>query len=212
MLTLIIIIMTALFCAFAVLALAIDVDSIDSGCVPGSDGAAHGLACAKVAQSLQLPVTVNLSAVQQVMDGFGGAAAGGPSVWIHVMQEPQRTELVNLLFSTDVGIGMSILRSEINCGHDKNNASTAPGVLQPATNTHEPSEGVWYWQGDEGAVWLMQQAQQRGVAHLMSTAWSPPAWMKTNNNTAGVTHNGTVGYLRADMQQAFAGYLARYVS
>lgn len=46
---------------------------------------------------LPLAVAIDTSAVQQVMDGFGGAAAGGPGVWIHVMQEPQRTELVLVL-------------------------------------------------------------------------------------------------------------------
>ena len=198
-------------CAIALLTFA-----VDAGCAPGSHAAAPGSGCVTTgpdgARPLQLAVAVNLSSAKQVMDGFGGAAAGGPSVWIHVMQEPQRTELLDLLFSTDVGIGMSILRSEITSGHDKNNASTSPSVLEPAMNTHEPSEGVWDWEGDEGGVWMMQQAQQRGVACLMSTVWSPPAWMKTNNSTAGVTHTGALGYLRADMQQAFGYYIARYVS
>ena len=29
----------------------------------------------------------------------------------------------------------------------------------------------------------MQEAKQRGVTTFISTAFSPPAWMKTNNNT-----------------------------
>ena len=123
---------------------------------------------------------------------------------------PNKTR--NLLFSTDTGIGLSILRSEITSGRDNSSSPTAPGKLQPALNTIEPSEGVWDWDGDAGQVWLMQQAQQRGVKRLMSTAWSAPAWMKTNNSTAGVTHSGALGYLRAEKQQAFAAYLARYVS
>jgi glucuronoarabinoxylan endo-1,4-beta-xylanase len=191
------------------------------GCAPGSHAAAG--ACGKTTGDtsyptatppLQLAVAVNLSAVQQVMDGFGGAAATAPAFWIHGMQEPQRTDLVNLLFSTDVGIGLSILRVEVLSGnHDAaNNGSTGGGALQPDINTHEPSEGVWDWEGDKCQVWLMQQAQQRGVGRLLSTVWSAPAWMKTNNDYRAVTPNGTLGYLRADKKQAFADYLARYVS
>ena len=110
------------------------------------------------------------------MDGFGGAGATAPAMWIHGMQEPQRTELLDLLFSTDVGIGLSILRSEILSGnHDANNTGpTGGGTLQPDINTIEPSEGVYDWDGDKCQVWLMQQAQQRGVNRLMSTVWSAP--------------------------------------
>ena len=183
------------------------------GCAPWSSvsSAVDAAACDP---PLHLAVAVNLSAVQQVMDGFGGAGATGPAMWIHGMQEPQRTELVNLLFSTDVGIGLTILRVEVISGnHDANNTGpTGGGTLQPDINTIEPSEGVYDWDGDKCQVWLMQQAQQRGVARLMSTVWSAPAWMKTNNDYRGETPNGTLGYLRADMQQAFADYLARYVS
>ena len=200
-----------------VYALACLASTILAGCAPGSG------ACGKTTGDThptatqppwQLAVAVNLSAVQQVMDGFGGAAATAPAFWIHGMQEPQRTDLVNLLFSTDVGIGLSILRVEVLSGnHDAaNNGSTGGGALQPDINTHEPSEGVWDWEGDKCQVWLMQQAQQRGVSRLMSTVWSAPAWMKTNNDYRAQTPNGTLGYLRADKKQAFADYLARYVS
>lgn len=166
------------------------------------------------AERVRIAVAVNMSELHQVMDGFGGAAATGPAMWIHGMQEPQRTELVNLLFSTDVGIGMSILRSEVLSGnHDAADHSIiGGGTLQPDINTHEPSEGVWDWEGDKCQVWLMQQAQQRGVNRLMSTVWSAPAWMKSNNDYRGKTPSGELGYLIPSKQQAFADYLARYVS
>ena len=65
---------------------------------------------------------------------------------------------------------------------------------------------------DKCQVWLMQQAQQRGVNRLMSTVWSAPAWMKSNNDYRGKTPSGELGYLLPSKQQAFADYLARYVS
>jgi glucuronoarabinoxylan endo-1,4-beta-xylanase len=167
-----------------------------------------------LAQRLHIAVSVDLSATHQVMDGFGGAAATAPAMLIHGFAEPQRTDLVDLLFSTDVGIGLSILRSEVLSGnHDAaNKGLTGAGTLQPDINTHEPSEGIWNWEGDKCQVWLMQQAQQRGVNRLMSTVWSAPAWMKSNNDYRGKTPSGELGYLIPSKQQAFADYLARYIS
>ena len=55
----------------------------------------------------------------------------------------------------------------------------------------EPQEGVWNWTGDEDEIWLMKEAEKRGCTRFMSTVWSPPAWMKTNNNVIG-------GHLRPD--------------
>ena len=50
----------------------------------------------------------------------------------------------------------------------------------------------------------MREAGARGCTRYMSTVWSPPAWMKDNNNVIG-------GHLRPDKYQAFAEYLSMYV-
>jgi glucuronoarabinoxylan endo-1,4-beta-xylanase len=68
----------------------------------------------------------------------------------------------------------------------------------------EPEEGVWNWTGDEDEIWLMREAGKRGCTRYVSTVWSPPAWMKTNNHVIG-------GHLRPDKYQAFAEYLSMYV-
>lgn len=73
------------------------------------------------------------------------------------------------------------------------------------TPSIQPVEGVWNWSGDEDQIWLMREAARRGCTRFVSTAWSPPAWMKTNNSVI------QGGELRPDKYQAFAEYLARYV-
>ena len=69
----------------------------------------------------------------------------------------------------------------------------------------EPHPGVWDWSQDDDQIWLMKQAEKRGVHYFWSAAWSMPAWMKDNND---VTHGG---HLKADNYQDYADYLARYV-
>jgi hypothetical protein len=63
-------------------------------CLASAVAATSSMDAAACKAPLPLAVAIDTSSVQQVMDGYGGAAAGGPGVWIHVMQEPQRTELV----------------------------------------------------------------------------------------------------------------------
>ncbi len=141
-------------------------------------------------------VTVNWNETHQSIDGFG-VADPWPADFLQSFAEPARSEMVSLLFSQDRGAGFSILRSEIGSG------GGAPANTN--TQTIEPSQGNFTWNVDAGQVWLMHQAQSYGVNQFESTAWSPPAWMKTNNS---VTNGGS---LRTDMYQAYADYLAAYV-
>src|SRR5699024_5862670 len=62
---------------------------------------------------------------------------------------------------------------------------------------------------DEYQIWMMNEAKKRGVDTFLSTAWSPPAWMKQNGS---VIDNGKgENKLRKDMYQEYADYLASYV-
>ena len=71
------------------------------------------------------------------------------------------------------GIGLSIVRNIIGDGGDWGEAIDGP------TPSIQPEEGVWNWSGDEDQIPLMKAAAQRGCTRFVSTAWSPPAWMKT---------------------------------
>ena len=134
--------------------------------------------------------------VRQTIAGFGISSA-----WtvddLMKFPEPSRTEILELLFSQSSGAGFSIVRNEIGSG------GGIPATS--STQTIEPAEGVWNWTGDEGQIWVMNQARRYGVTTFVSSVWSPPAWMKTN----GSVTNG--GYLRTDKYQAFAEYLAQYI-
>ncbi|MEG0692547.1 MAG: hypothetical protein RR444_05640, partial [Oscillospiraceae bacterium] len=77
-------------------------------------------------------VTVEWNNVRQVIDGFGFTQE---EECTYVMEEPYRSEVMDLLFSPEKGIGASILRTEIGCG-------------DVAKATIEPAKGVWNTQPD----------------------------------------------------------------
>jgi glucuronoarabinoxylan endo-1,4-beta-xylanase len=139
-------------------------------------------------------VTVDWSRTAQEIDGFGASGAFQMAKNLMDFPEPQRTEILDILFSPDKGAGLSIVRNIVGDG----------GTVGGASPTIEPREGVWDWSVDKDQIWLMQEAGKRGCTRFMSTVWSPPAWMKDNNNVVG-------GRLRPDKYLAFAEYLSMYI-
>lgn len=135
--------------------------------------------------------------VRQQIDGFGFSEAFQQSGLIRGLDEKSQNDLLNLMFSPGAGMGYSILRNQIG---DVETARPNTGE----TPTFEPAKGKFVWTGDENAVWLMNEAKKRGCTRFLSTCWSPPAWMKTNN----AIHDGA---LRKENYQDFADYLATYV-
>jgi len=142
--------------------------------------------------------TVDWSRTAQEIDGFGASGAFHMAGDLMDFPEPQRTEILDILFSQSKGAGLSIVRNFVGDGGSWGSKTNGPSP------SIEPQEGVWNWTGDEDEIWLMNEAGKRGCTRYVSTVWSPPAWMKTNNNVIG-------GHLRPDKYQAFAEYLSMYV-
>jgi glucuronoarabinoxylan endo-1,4-beta-xylanase len=138
--------------------------------------------------------TIDWSKTGQEIDGFGASGAFQVAKTLMNFPEPGRSEILDILFSPTKGAGLSIVRNIVGDG-------AAVGGGSP---TFEPQEGVYRWTGDEDQIWLMQEAGKRGATRYMSTVWSPPAWMKTNNSPVG-------GRLRPDKYLAFAEYLSMYI-
>ena len=135
---------------------------------------------------------------EQEIDGFGASAAFHMAGDLMDFPEPQRTEILDILFSQNKGAGLSIVRNFVGDGGSWGSKTNGP------SQSIEPQEGVWNWTGDEDEIWFMKEARKRGCTRFESTVWSPPAWMKTNNSVIG-------GHLRPDKYQAFAEYLSMYV-
>ncbi|MCY0875742.1 MAG: hypothetical protein OWT28_05690 [Firmicutes bacterium] len=142
--------------------------------------------------------SVQWRALQQSIAGFGASGAFGQAANLMFMPPQTQTKILNLLFSTKDGAGLSIVRSLINDGVDGQSI--------------EPSPGHWDFNlsGDD-QIWLMHQAQKYGVETFMSTPWSPPAWMKANHSVVGGPGE-TDNVLLPKYYHAYAEYLAQYVN
>ena len=136
--------------------------------------------------------------LRQQIDGFGFSEAFHMARAIQHLAEPDQTNLLNLLFSPNGGMGYSILRNEIGEG------PITAGVHDGTVASIEPTPNEFNWTGDEDQIWLMNEAKKRGCARFFSSAWSAPAWMKSNNSSYD-------GEIKSSLYQAYADYLATYV-
>ncbi len=153
-----------------------------------------------VAKEEELPTTyINWNDTRQEIDGFGICEAFRQANKIQELSEEKQKLIMDSLFSLTDGAGISVVRNIIGDGGTWGYEDDGP------TDTIELEEGKWIWTGDEAQIWVMNEAKKRGCTRFFSTAWSPPAWMKTN----GSVING--GELREDKYQAYADYLAEYV-
>ena len=87
--------------------------------------------------------TVDWEDERQVIEGFGGSGAFHQAA--NLMTFPARDQelILDLLFSQEKGVGLSIVRNIIGDGGDWGEKIDGP------TPSIEPEEGVWNWSGDE---------------------------------------------------------------
>lgn len=129
--------------------------------------------------------TVDWNDVRQTIDGFGGSTAFGMADKVMSFPTTKRNEILDRLFSTTTGAGLSIIRLQV------------PNI--------KPTEaGAYNYTPDNGQASFVDAARLRNPARLMATVWSPPGWMKSNGSENG---GGTV---LAAKWAAFADYLRAY--
>ncbi|KAG4442340.1 hypothetical protein IFR05_002191 [Cadophora sp. M221] len=158
-------------------------------------------------------ITVDVTKKFQTMDGFGFAEAFQRANVIVNLPAQQQREVLDLLFNTTTGAGMTILR--IGIGSSPDSSSDHMNSIQPKNPGGPAAAPKYVWDGkDSGQVFVAKEAYARGVRTFYANAWSAPGYMKTNGNE----NNG--GYLcgvtgqtcsSGDWKQAFANYLTQYV-
>lgn len=158
-------------------------------------------------------VTVNLDQRYQTIDGFGCSEAFQRAVQMSKLSEDQQQYVLDLLFSTTKGAGLSILRNGIGSSPDM--SSDHMVSIQPKSPGGPSSTPNYVWDGsDNKQLWVSQEAVKRGVRTIYANAWSAPGYMKTNGNDAnGGTLCGVSGAScsSGDWKQAYADYLVQYI-
>jgi glucosylceramidase len=156
------------------------------------------------AQSEALVISVNDRQKYQSMVGFGFALTGGSATPILEMNDENRSKLLHELFSADGnGIGISYLRLSIGSS-DLNDFVFSYDDL-PAGATDTNMEKFDLGPDRKNVIPVMKEILAINPSiKILGSPWSPPAWMKTNNDTRG-------GRLKPEYYAAYAKYFVKYI-
>lgn len=159
-------------------------------------------------------ITVDLSRTYQTMDGFGTSEAFQRAVTMQKLSETEQRKFLDLMFSTEKGAGLSILRNGIGSSPDMRDDHMVS--IQPKNPGGPKAAPQYVWdKSDNGQVWVSREAVHTyGVKTIYANAWSAPGYMKTNGNDAnGGSLCGVSGAScsSGDWKQAFADYLVQYI-
>jgi O-glycosyl hydrolase len=158
-------------------------------------------------------ITIDLTKRYQTMDGFGVSEAFQRANVIVNLPAKQQREILDLLFNTTSGAGLTILRNGI--GSSPDSSSDHMNSIAPKSPGSPSATPNYIWDGkDSGQLFVSKEAWKHGVRTFYANAWSAPGYMKTN----GDENNG--GYLcgvsgkscsSGDWKQAYANYLVKYL-
>ncbi|HEY2770440.1 MAG TPA: glycoside hydrolase family 30 beta sandwich domain-containing protein [Solirubrobacteraceae bacterium] len=155
--------------------------------------------------------TVDPTTTYQKLDPGFGVAMTDTSAYLLQTALPAklRTKLLNALFSTGNGIGLSFLRVPIG-GSDF-------VVHQPYTYDDMPAgqtdPSLAHFSLDHDRAYVIPMIRQalainRRIA-VMANPWTPPAWMKTDDKL--VTTTGPLGTLIPTDHGVYANYLIKFL-
>jgi glucosylceramidase len=140
----------------------------------------------------------------QTIDGFGFALTGGSAQHLAHMDEVKRSALLKELFAVDgKNIGISYLRISIGSS-DLNDHVFSYDDL-PAGET-DPTLVKFSLAPDRAELipTLKEILAINPKIQILGSPWSPPAWMKTNNDPKG-------GKLKTEYYGAYANYFVKYI-
>lgn len=118
-------------------------------------------------------ITVNGAAAGRLFEGVGACSGGGAtSVLLMSYPEPQRSQILDLLFKPNFGASMTTHFFEIG-GDCNSTQSTEPSHMHTRTDTN--FQRGWEW-------WIIHEAKKRNPAiTLDGVAWGCPAWVGNGN-------------------------------
>jgi glucosylceramidase len=151
-----------------------------------------------------LTINVDDKKTYQPIDGFGFALTGGSAMHIIRMSPDSRAALLKELFATNGNnIGVSYIRLSI--GASDLNEKVFSYDDMPAGQTDPTLKHFDLGADKQDVIPVMKQILAINPAiKILGSPWSPPAWMKTNEDTRG-------GRLKPEYYGAYAKYLVKYI-
>ncbi len=163
-----------------------------------------GIRLGPMAQPEEANATVMLDASKtfQVIEGFGGAFTDAAAETYAKLPAEARKAVLTAYFDPKEGIGYTLCRTQINSCDFSSGSYAYDEVAGDTKLEHFSISHDLHFR-----IPLIKEAL--GVAggnlRLFASPWSPPAWMKTNND---MLHGGK---LRPECRQAWADYFVRFI-
>src|SRR6267154_4573481 len=155
-------------------------------------------------QPTNLTIRVDESRTYQQIDGFG-ASITDSSAWLlsQKLTPAQRTTLLQQLFGTKQGIGLTILRQPMGSS-DFSLADFSYDDMPPGDS--DPELKHFTIDGDRQYILpvLRETLAVNPKLKIIASPWSPPGWMKTSGSMIG-------GTLLPSSLAPLAGYFVRFV-
>lgn len=150
-------------------------------------------------------VVVNKSEKFQKVIGFGGAFTGSVSYNLKQLSKELQEEIYQNYYSKETGIAYNMMRYPIGgCDFD----------LSPWAYNEEPTHDVFlsnFTKLDDRDIEKIHQINElkkvtkNSAIKIVGAAWSPPKWMKSNNDYTGFS------VLRDEYYQTWADYHVKYL-
>jgi glucosylceramidase len=149
-------------------------------------------------------ITIQADQQFQTIDGFGFALTGGSAELLMRMTPSARSALLNELFQAEGnGIGVSYLR--ISIGSSDMNDHVFSYDDMPAGETDVDLKNFSLAPDRSDLIPALKEILAIDPSmKILGSPWSPPPWMKTNDNSKG-------GSLKPEYYGVYAHYFVRYV-
>lgn len=132
-----------------------------------------------------MKITIDSNKRYQKFEGIGASGAWLAQVvggWNHIDSESGmevRDRISELLYNKDNGIGMRTYRYNIGAG-SKHSGKGEYSMPARSTECFEISKGVYDWNRDANAVYMMKQAVKNGAEEVIFFVNSPPERITKN--------------------------------
>ncbi|WP_189361681.1 glycoside hydrolase family 30 protein [Algibacter mikhailovii] len=158
----------------------------------------------KYTENSNFSISVNANQTYQEMDGFGYTLTGGSALHLNTMSSSNRAQILNDLFKWDGNsIGVSYLRISVGAS----DLDTAPFSYNdlPSGETDINLTKFSIAKDKENLIPVLKEILTINPnIKIMGSPWSPPAWMKTNQNSKG-------GSLKLEYYETYAQYFVKYI-
>ncbi|MDB4925072.1 glycoside hydrolase family 30 protein [Mucilaginibacter sp.] len=150
----------------------------------------------------ELAVFVDPAKTFQTMVGIGGALTDAAAETFYKLPVDKQKEFLTAYYDKDKGIGYTFGRTNIQSCDFSSDIYSYVGNNDPGLKTFDISHDKKY-----RIPFIKEVANATGgKLNLFASPWSPPAWMKDNNNVL----NG--GKLKPEYDQSWANFYVKFIN